>query len=131
MTDRLEEGARQVLVEHGADVSAVRTVHAPGAYELPMVAHHVASAGATDAVICLGTLLRGETAHFDVLAHAVAGAVQATVRETGVPVSFGVITCDTLQQAEARAGGEHGNKGAEAALAAIEMATLYRHLDQD
>ena len=97
----------------------------PGAYELPQAAHRLAAAGRYDAIVCIGALIRGETAHFDVLAHATAAAVQDAARATGVPMAFGVLTCEDHAQARARAGGARGNKGREAALAAIEMARLF------
>ena len=130
VTGSLAAGAEAALREHGAAVSDICTVTVPGAFELPMASHRIAVAGGMDAVVCLGVLIRGETAHFDVLSASVAGAVQAAARETGVPVTFGVLTCDNLEQARARAGGELGNKGTEAAVAAIEMALLYRRLER-
>ena len=125
ITDRLRAGAVDALTAHGVAAGDIVTEWVPGAFELPMAAWRLARAG-VDGVVCLGALIRGETAHFDVLAHATAAAVQETVRESGVPVSFGVITTENLAQAEARAGGDHGNKGQEAALAALEMALLFR-----
>lgn len=123
ITSRLEEGAVTTLLEYGADDP--RVLYVPGAYELPMAAHRLALGGDVDAVICVGALIRGDTAHFDVLAQSTANAIQDVVRHTGIPVSFGLITCENLAQAEARAGGAHGNKGVEAAFAAIEMAALF------
>ncbi len=125
ITTRLCEAAVATLTQHGAVSDRIRVIRVPGAYELPMAAHRLAVAGEVDAVVCLGALVRGETAHFDVLAHSTASAIQDAARATGIPISFGVITCDSIEQAETRAGGECGNKGAEAALAAIQMAILY------
>ena len=124
VTGGLLDGAVATLRAHGADPERVRIVRVPGAYELPMAADRLAASGA-DAVICLGALVRGETPHFEVLAHATAIAVHRVALTRGVPVTFGVLTCDTMEQAVARAGGDHGNKGAEAAAAAIEMAVRY------
>jgi 6,7-dimethyl-8-ribityllumazine synthase len=101
----------------------------PGAWEIPMVAAKVARGGAFDAVVCIGALVRGGTAHFDLLAAEVAKGIAQTAMSAGVPVTFGVITADTLEQAVERAGTKMGNKGWEAALAAIEMARLYQGLD--
>ena len=125
ITESLLAGARDVLAAHGAAAEDVETVHVPGAYELPMAAALVASRGEISAVICLGALIRGETTHFDILASSVAHALQAVARDFALPVSFGLITCENEEQAWARAGGERGNKGAEAALAAIEMAGIF------
>lgn len=126
VTGRLRDGVTKTLERYGADPEDVLVVDVPGAYELPLAALRLAADGELDAVVCVGALIRGETSHFDVLAHSVAHAIQDAMRETGVPIAFGVITCENAEQAEARAGGEHGNKGVEAALAAIEMAILLR-----
>ena len=126
VTSRLREGAIETLVRHGVGEADIVREWVPGAFELPLAAGRLARAHSLDGVVCLGALIRGETAHFDVLAHATADAVQATARETGVPISFGVITTENQAQAEARAGGDHGNKGEEAALATLELALLYR-----
>jgi 6,7-dimethyl-8-ribityllumazine synthase len=126
ITDRLREGAVAALRRHGVGADDIATESVPGAFELPMAAWRLATTTKIDGVVCLGALIRGETAHFDVLAHSTAAAVQETVRATGVPVSFGVITTENLAQAEARAGGDRGNKGEEAALAVLEMALMFR-----
>jgi 6,7-dimethyl-8-ribityllumazine synthase len=126
VTDRLRAGAVETLIRHGVAEADVLVEWVPGAFELPLAAGRLARANRLDGVVCLGALIRGETSHFDVLAHATAAAVQDTARETGVPISFGVITTENLEQAEARAGGAHGNKGEEAALATLELALLYR-----
>jgi 6,7-dimethyl-8-ribityllumazine synthase len=128
LTSRLEDGAIDCLVRHGADPEAITVFRVPGAWEIPMVAAKVAQDGAFDAVVCVGALVRGGTAHFDLLAAEVAKGIAQTAMNTGVPVTFGVITADTLEQAVERAGTKMGNKGWEAALAAIEMARLYQGL---
>ncbi len=125
LTTRLCQGALEALADHGAAEGDVTTAWVPGAFELPMAAAHLASTEQFDAIVCLGVLIRGETTHYDVLAHATAGAVQEVARHSALPVTFGVLTCDTATQAEARAGGDHGNKGVDAAIAAIEMAVLF------
>jgi len=125
ITERLLAGAREALEAHGAATDDVETVRVPGAYELPMGAALLASREDIHAVICIGALIRGETPHFDVLASSAAHALQAVSREFALPVAFGLITCENEEQAWARAGGEHGNKGEEAALAAIEMVGLF------
>ncbi len=130
LTSRLESGAVDCLVRHGADREAITIFRVPGAWEIPMVAGKVAAAGRYDAVICVGALVRGGTPHFDLLAAEVAKGIAQTAMASGVPVTFGVITADTLEQAVERAGTKMGNKGWEAALAAIEMARLYRELEQ-
>jgi 6,7-dimethyl-8-ribityllumazine synthase len=129
VTSRLLSGAEECLVRHGADREALTVVRVPGSWELPLAASRVAATRKFDAIVALGALVRGETPHFDVLAAATAkGLVQAGMA-AGIPVIFGVLTCDTLEQAMDRAGGKAGNKGWDAALAAIEMAGLYKRLD--
>lgn len=126
VTSALRDGALETLWELGADRGDVRVLEVPGAYEVPMGAALAARDGQVDAVVCIGALIRGETPHFDVLAHSVAVAVQDAARQSGVPMAFGVLTCEDAAQARARSGGDRGNKGREAALAAIEMARLFR-----
>lgn len=129
VTDKLLAGALDCLVRHGADAADLTVIKVPGSWELPLAAAKVATSGAYGAVVALGALVRGETPHFDVLAaEAAKGLAQAGIA-SGVPVIFGVLTCDTLEQALDRAGGKGGNKGWDAAEAAIEMASLYRRLD--
>jgi 6,7-dimethyl-8-ribityllumazine synthase len=128
IVDRLLVGAVATLQHYGVAESDIRVTRVPGAYELPMAATALARSGNVEAVICIGVLVRGDTPHFDVLAHSVASALQDAARETSVPMSFGVLTTENLAQAEARAGGEHGNKGAEAAEAALEMAVVFDEL---
>ena len=128
VTSRLVEGALDGLVRHGADPKNLTLVKVPGSFELPQAAAKLAKQGTYDAVVALGCLIRGETAHFDLLAaEAVKGLAQVAV-SSGVPVIFGVLTCDTMEQAIDRAGGKAGNKGWDAALAAIEMVSLFRRL---
>ncbi|MEX2254529.1 MAG: 6,7-dimethyl-8-ribityllumazine synthase [Acidimicrobiia bacterium] len=127
ITSRLVEGACATLAEHGAaDAAPVHWV--PGAFEIPLVAKRLASSGAIDAVICLGAVVRGETAHFEYVAGPCASGVAAAALDTGIPIIFGVLTTDDEQQALDRAGGREGNKGSEAALTAIEMVGLLRSL---
>jgi len=130
LTGRLEAGAIDCLLRHGAGEDQITVVRVPGAWEIPMVAAKLAASGSFDAVISVGALVRGGTAHFDLIAAEVAkGVAQASV-STGVPITFGVITAETLEQAVERAGTKMGNKGWEAALAAIEMARLTERLDR-
>ncbi len=128
VTDKLVEGALDGLVRHGADPKNLTLVKVPGSFELPQVAARLAGQGNYDAIVALGCLIRGETPHFDLIAaEAAKGLAQAAV-SSGVPVIFGVLTCDTMEQAIDRAGGKAGNKGWDAALAAIEMVSLFRRL---
>ncbi len=112
------------LLQSGARKNDVAIVRVPGAFEIPSAARTLAETGKYDAVICLGCLLRGDTAHYDVIANEVTRGIGQSAQETGVPHAFGVLTCDTLEQAIDRAGLKSGNKGFEAALAAVEMANL-------
>jgi len=129
LTSRLEAGAIDCLVRHGAAEEDITVFRVPGAWEIPMVAAKVAAAGRWDGVVCVGALVRGGTAHFDLIAAEVAKGIAHTAMESGVPLTFGVITADSLEQAVERAGTKMGNKGWEAALAAIEMVQLYRRLE--
>jgi 6,7-dimethyl-8-ribityllumazine synthase len=128
LTTRLEAGAVDCLLRHGAKEESVTIVRVPGAWEIPFVAARLAADGSFDAVISVGALVRGSTAHFDLLAAEVAKGVAQAAVNSGVPMTFGVITADTLEQAVERAGTKMGNKGWEAALAAIEMARLTERL---
>jgi 6,7-dimethyl-8-ribityllumazine synthase len=130
ITAALRDAALQTLAAHGADGERVRVHPVPGAFELPMTAARLAD-GRVDAIICLGALIRGETPHFEYLSQAVAQGIEQVAVRSGVPVIFGVLTCDTRAHALARAGGDRGNKGAEAALAAIEMALLFAALQRE
>ena len=128
VTARLVEGALDALVRHGAQLADQTVVMVPGSWELPQAAARLAAQKDVDAVIALGCLLRGETPHFDLIAAEAAKGLAAVATAAGKPVAFGVLTCDTLDQAMARAGSKGGNKGWDAALAAIEMVSLYRRL---
>ena len=128
ITERLLRGAQCALKAHGVREDDVVVAHVPGSFELPLVAKRMAQSAHVDAVVCLGCVIRGETAHFEhVAVNASLGILQAGL-ETGVPIIFGVLTTDTVEQARSRAGEEQGNKGGEAALAAIEMANLLKAL---
>ena len=131
VTARLLEGALAGLRSHGVADEAVDVAWVPGAFEIAMVAKRMASRGAYDAVICLGAVVRGQTLHFDLVAGEAARGIGAVSRETGVPVIFEVLTTESLADAEARAGGPHGNKGWDAAEAALEMADLLDRLPQE
>jgi 6,7-dimethyl-8-ribityllumazine synthase len=120
----LLEGALKVLKEQGVKESNVKVVWVPGSFELPFAAKRLAASKKWDAVICLGALIRGETAHFDYIAQAASNGIEQASRETGIPIIFGVLTCDSVDQAMERVGGKVGHKGEEAALAALEMAHL-------
>ena len=128
LTTRLESGAVDCLQRHGAEDEQITIVRVPGAWEIPQVAARLAADGGFDAVINVGALVRGSTAHFDLLAAEVAKGVAQVAMSSGVPMTFGIITADTLEQAVERAGTKMGNKGWEAALAAIEMARLTERL---
>ncbi|MDD5564604.1 MAG: 6,7-dimethyl-8-ribityllumazine synthase [Thermoanaerobaculaceae bacterium] len=130
LTGRLVEGALDCLLRHGASDDDVTVVKVPGSWELPLVAGRLAGAGKVDAVIGLGVLIRGATPHFDVIAAETAKGLAQVGLAGGIPVSFGVLTCDTLEQALERSGSKAGNKGWQAALAAIEMVQLYRRLGE-
>ncbi len=128
MTSRLLEGALDALRRHGADEERITVVKVPGAFEIPLAAKRLAASGQADAVICVGTVIRGATPHFEYIASEVAKGVAAAMLETGVPITFGVLTTDSLEQAVERAGSKGGNKGFDAACSAIEMANLLREL---
>jgi 6,7-dimethyl-8-ribityllumazine synthase len=124
ITDRLLQSAFDGLVQCGVATKDVKIVRVPGAFEIPSAARTLAETKKYDAIICLGCLLRGDTAHYDVIVNEVARGIGQSAQETGVPHAFGVLTCETLEQAIDRAGLKMGNKGFEAALAAVEMANL-------
>jgi 6,7-dimethyl-8-ribityllumazine synthase len=128
ITERLLAGARDGLVRHGVDDGSIAVAWAPGAFELPLVAQRLAASGEFDAVIALGAVIRGATDHYTHVAGECAAGLQRAQLDTGVPVAFGVLTVDTIEQAIERAGTKAGNKGYEAAEAAIEMADLLRQL---
>jgi 6,7-dimethyl-8-ribityllumazine synthase len=125
---RLLEGALDSLRRHGVPEDAIAVVWVPGAFELPSAARRLASSGEFDALVCVGAVIRGETAHFDYVAGEAARGITTAALETGVPIAFGVLTTEDTRQAEERAGGKLGNKGAEAAMTAIEMANLFAGL---
>ena len=124
---KLVDGALACFRAHGIAEDDLLVTWVPGAFELPHVAKKVAQLERYDALVCLGAVIRGETAHFDLVAGQAAWGIQQVALETGVPVAFGVLTTDTLEQALDRAGGKHGNKGWDAAMAAMQMASV---LDQ-
>jgi 6,7-dimethyl-8-ribityllumazine synthase len=124
ITERLLAGAQDALLRLGADAKNMVIVRVPGSFEIPAAARMLAKTGKHDAIICLGCLIRGETAHYEVIANEVTRGIGQSAQETGVPHAFGVLTCDTLEQAIDRAGLKAGNKGCDAALAAVEMAKL-------
>lgn len=126
--ERLVDGARDALARCGAASDAVDLVRVPGAFEVPLVARELARSGRYDALVCVGCVIRGATPHFEYVAGEMASGIAAVMRETGVPVGFGVLTTDTIEQAIERAGTKAGNKGFEAAMTAIEMANLMAQL---
>jgi len=128
ITRRLLEGAIDGLVRHGVDESSITVAWVPGAFELPLAAHRLASSGDCDAVMALGAVIRGATGHYEHVAGQCAAGLQRVQLDTGVPVVFGVLTTETIEQAVERSGTKFGNKGYEAAEAAIEMADLLRQL---
>ncbi|MFZ5475971.1 MAG: 6,7-dimethyl-8-ribityllumazine synthase [Myxococcota bacterium] len=128
ITEKLLEGALDALRRHGADADAATVVWVPGAFEMPLVCRRLAESGRYDAVVALGCVIRGGTAHFDYVAGEAAKGVASASLGTGVPVIFGVLTTDSIEQAIERAGTKMGNKGGEAAVAAIEMVNLMRQL---
>ena len=125
---RLLEGALDCLVRHGAKEEQISVVWVPGTFEMPAVAQRMAAGKKYDALVCLGAVLRGDTPHFNFIAGEAAKGIAKVGMEAGIPVIFGIITADTLEQAIERAGTKSGNKGWTAALSAIEMANLYRVL---
>jgi 6,7-dimethyl-8-ribityllumazine synthase len=130
IVERLRAGAVDALIERGVRQSDLTLVRVPGAFELPLAVRRVADRGRYDAIVALGAVVRGDTPHFDYVAGECAAGISRVMADTGVPVGFGVLTVDTLEQAIDRAGGKLGNKGAEAALAAIEMAQLLQRLEE-
>src|SRR5205085_1774253 len=126
LTARLVEGALDALERLGADEGAVEHFRVPGSFEIPLLAHRLAASGRFDAVVCLGTIIRGQTPHFEYIAAEVTKGVAHAAVATGVPVLYGVVTADTLEQAIDRAGVKAGNKGFEAAMSAVEMVNLYK-----
>ncbi len=128
VTYKLLDGAKAGLGERGVRPDDITVAWVPGSFEVPSATRWAAESGNYDAVIAIGTVIRGETDHYEHIAGQAAAGIMETSQETGVPVAFGVLTCDTAEQALARAGGKHGNKGEEAAEAAIQMARLRERL---
>jgi 6,7-dimethyl-8-ribityllumazine synthase len=131
VTAKLLAGAVDGLSSHGVDGDDLDVAWVPGAFELPLAARAFAGTRTYDAIICLGAVIRGETPHFDLVAGQSAEGIRRVAEDSGVPVIFGVLTTDTLEQAVERAGGSHGNKGWDAAMAAIEMASLLDQLPKE
>jgi 6,7-dimethyl-8-ribityllumazine synthase len=128
ITSKLQAGALDCLRRHGVEDRNLHVVHVPGSFEIPLAARTLAASGHYDAVVCVGAVIRGATPHFDLVAQAVARGVAEAGNASGIPVTFGVVTTDTLEQAIDRAGGKAGNKGWDAAATAIEMVNLLRAL---
>lgn len=126
--ERLLEGATDTLLRHNADDGDIDVIRVPGAFEIPLVAKKLATSGRYDGLICLGAVIRGATPHFDYVCSEVSKGVASVSLDTDIPIAFGVITTDTIEQAIERAGSKAGNKGAEAAMVVIEMLNLYRAL---
>ena len=128
ITRHLVDGAIDCLTRHGAEGEQIDVIYCPGSFELPMVARKLVDAGKHDAIICLGAVIRGATPHFEYVSAEVSKGVASVAIDSGVPVTFGVLTTDTIEQAIERAGSKAGNKGFDAAMAAVEMANLYKAL---
>lgn len=128
ITKRLLDGALEALEEAGVGRRSVTLVSVPGAFEIPGAAQRLAASGRVDAVVCVGAVIRGETEHFTFVAAAAQEGILRVALDTGIPVTFGVLTTETVDQAIERSGGAYGNKGHEAALDAVEMANLYREV---
>lgn len=128
ITTRLLDGAMDVVVRSGGNADDISVVKVPGSFELPLTAKGLAASKKYDAVICLGAVIRGSTPHFEHVANQVSRGLQSVMLDTNVPIAFGVITADTLEQAIERAGSKHGNKGQQAALTVIEMANVLKQL---
>jgi 6,7-dimethyl-8-ribityllumazine synthase len=129
IVDRLVQGAIDTLKRHGADETALHLVHVPGCYELPLAAQRVAKSRQYDGIVALGTVIRGATPHFDYVCSECASGLSRVSLEFDLPIGFGVLTCDSIDQAIERSGTKAGNKGADAALATIEMVSLLRQLE--
>ena len=128
LTSRLVEGALDALERLGADEKSVEVFRVPGSFEIPLLARKLAASGKWDAVICVGTIIRGETPHFEYIASEVTKGIAQAGMETDVPVVYGIVTADTLEQAIDRAGVKAGNKGFEAAMSAVELVNLYKEV---
>ncbi|MDQ7011233.1 MAG: 6,7-dimethyl-8-ribityllumazine synthase [Mariprofundaceae bacterium] len=129
ITEALLAGALEALKAHGADEAAIRVVHVPGAFEIGTIAARMADSGRFDAIVCLGCVIRGDTAHFDYVCRGAMDAIGRVAQRGDVGVGNGVLTVETVEQARERVGGVHGHKGAEAALTAVEVACLLRELE--
>jgi len=129
VVDKLLKGAVEALRRHGASDQQIDIVRVPGAFEMPLIVRKLATSRRYDAIVALGAVIRGDTPHFEYVAGECASGIARIASETGVPVGFGVLTVETVEQANDRAGGKAGNKGAEAAHAALELANLLRRLD--
>lgn len=130
IVDRLLAGAQESLTRHGVTADAIDIAVAPGAYEVPMVARNLSKTGRYHGIVALGCVIRGSTPHFDYVAGEAATGIAKAMADTGIPISFGVLTTDTIEQSIERAGTKAGNKGSEAALAVIEMANLLRAIEE-
>ncbi len=128
INSKLLDGAVDALVRHGADENDIDVVRVPGSFEIPLIAKKLAMKGSYDAIICLGTVIRGATPHFEYVASEVSKGIAVASLESGIPVAFGIITSDTIEQAVERAGSKSGNKGWDAAMTAIEMARVIKKL---
>lgn len=128
VSERLVEGAIDALLRHGGEQEDVSVVRVPGAFEIPPTAKQMAQSGRYDAIVCLGAVIRGATPHFEYVSAEVSKGVASVAIDSGIPVTFGVLTTDTIEQAIERAGSKAGNKGFDAAMAAVEMANLYKAL---
>jgi 6,7-dimethyl-8-ribityllumazine synthase len=128
ITEALLDGALEALKRHGADEASIRVVHVPGAFEIGTIASRMADSGAYDAIVCLGCVIRGETAHFEYVCRGAMDAIGRVAQRGDVGVGNGVLTVDTVEQARERIGGAHGHKGVEAALTAVEVARLLQQL---
>jgi 6,7-dimethyl-8-ribityllumazine synthase len=128
ITSKLLEGAKDALLRHGAKEDDIDVVKVPGSFEIPIVAKKMALKQMYNAIICLGTVIRGATPHFEYISAEVSKGIASASMDTGVPIAFGVITCDTIEQAVERAGTKSGNKGWDAAITAIEMAQIMKKL---
>jgi len=128
ISGKLLSGAMDALIRHGAEEDLIETAWVPGAFEIPIVAKRMAKSGQYDAIICLGAIIRGNTPHFDFVASEATKGIAMVSLETEVPISFGVLTTDNIEQAIERAGTKSGNKGFDAAMSAIEMANLMKEL---
>lgn len=131
ITSKLVEGAKDALARHGAAPDDTDVVWVPGAWELPTAARRLLASERYDALVAVGAVIRGETPHFEYVAGEAARGLSQASAEFDRPIGFGLLTCDTMQQAQARAGASHGNKGWDAALAALEMVDLFNTLDRD